>query len=142
MAFPTFTIGAYPKPDFLHVPDWFGMAGGTDTHRPTAAYGAAVTVLGDEAENLFARAAAQVAADQAEAGNDVPTDGEVRREYYIHYHCRQLVGFDFEHLTEKQVRGGNHTSELLTITPRCVQKPPSCRTIGEWRRPALTARSR
>jgi methionine synthase II (cobalamin-independent) len=108
----------------------------------TAAYGAAVAALGDEAENLFARAAGQVVVDQAEADNDVPTDGEVRREYYIHYHCRHLEGFDFEHLTEKQVRGGNDTSELLTITPRCAQMPPSCRTIGEWRRPAPTARSR
>ena len=35
---------------------------------------------------------AQVINDQVAAGIDIPTDGEVRRENYIHYHCRNLEG--------------------------------------------------
>lgn len=116
VAIPTTTIGAYPKPDFLHLPDWFGAAGGPATRRPTEGYEEALAAFGEDAEDLFARAAEQVVADQVEAGIDVPTDGEVRRENYIHYHCRHLDGFDFERLTEKPVRGGNYVSELPTIT--------------------------
>ena len=48
---------------------------------------------------------ADVIADQVAAGIDVVTDGEVRRENYIHYHCRHLTGFDFEHRAEETMRG-------------------------------------
>ena len=34
----TTTIGAYPKPDYVPIRDWFGMAGGADTAEPTAGY--------------------------------------------------------------------------------------------------------
>ena len=52
--------------------------------------------MGDEAEALFKKAAGEVIADQVAAGIDIPTDGEVRRENYIHYHCRHLEGIDFK----------------------------------------------
>ena len=51
-----------------------------------------------------------------DAGIDVPTDGEVRRENYIFYQCRHLHGFDFERLTEKVARDGAFTARLPTIT--------------------------
>lgn len=112
----TTTIGAYPKPDFLPIPDWFQGAEGTDTLRPTQGYLEALANMGDEAEALFARGTRQVIDDQVEAGIDVPTDGEIRRENYIHYHCRHLEGIDFDRLTAKPVRGGNYTAELPTIS--------------------------
>ena len=34
----TTTIGAYPKPDYVPIPDWFGAEDGPDTTRPTAGY--------------------------------------------------------------------------------------------------------
>lgn len=111
----TTTIGAYPKPDFLPVPDWF-QGEGTDTNRPTQGYLEALARMGEEAEALFARGTEQVIADQVEAGIDVPTDGEIRRENYIHYHCRHLEGIDFENLTSKAVRGGSYSAELPTIS--------------------------
>jgi 5-methyltetrahydropteroyltriglutamate--homocysteine methyltransferase len=73
-------------------------------------------VAGEEAEGLFVRAAQEVIADQVAAGIDIPTDGEVRRENYIHYHCRHLDGIDFETLTEKELRGGAYSASLPTIT--------------------------
>jgi len=116
MPIPTTTIGAYPKPDFVPIPDWFRREdGGPDTTSPTKGYLEALARLGDEAEALFARGVRQVVEDQVEAGIDIPTDGEVRRENYIHYHCRHIDGIDFDRLTEKAVRGGTYSAELPTI---------------------------
>ena len=112
----TTTIGAYPKPDFVPIPDWFRAEGGPDTSRPTGDYLEAIARMGAEAESLFARGVAQAVADQVEAGIDVPTDGEIRRENYIHYHCRHIEGIDFDTLTPKAVRGGTYTAELPSIT--------------------------
>ena len=112
----TTTIGAYPKPDFVTVSDWFRAEGGPDTDRPTAGYLEAIDEMGEEAEELFALGVKAAVEDQVRAGIDVPTDGEIRRENYIHYHCRHLEGFDFETLTEKPVRGGTYDAELPSIT--------------------------
>jgi len=111
----TTTIGAYPKPDFLPVPDWFRVAGGPDSNDPTTEYGRAVAAGGSELEALFERAVHQAVGDQVEAGIDIPTDGEIRRENYIHYHCRHLAGIDFDTLTEKTVRGV-YQAKLPTVT--------------------------
>ncbi|MDD9878108.1 MAG: cobalamin-independent methionine synthase II family protein [Magnetovibrio sp.] len=115
MALKTTCIGAFPKPDCLPAFDWFQADGGPDTAHPTARYAAAIAEMGDDAEALFVEAAVRVIADQVEAGIDIVTDGEVRRENYIYYHCRHLDGFDFENLTEQDVRGGNYTAWLPTV---------------------------
>jgi 5-methyltetrahydropteroyltriglutamate--homocysteine methyltransferase len=111
----TTTIGAYPKPDYVPVPDWFQGEAGPDTADPTRGYLAALEGMGDEAEAIFARAAREVIEDQLGAGIDIPTDGEVRRENYIHYHCRHLDGFDFETLEETELRGGAYRAALPRI---------------------------
>ena len=111
----TTTIGAYPKPDYIAIPDWFRADAGPDTSDPTRGYDRALAEMGDDAEALFARGIGEVIGDQIDAGIDIPTDGEVRRENYIHYHCRHLEGFDFDVLTPKQVRGGTYTADLPSI---------------------------
>ena len=116
MALRTTTIGAYPKPDFVAVPDWFTIPDGLASTEPTRYWQAAVDALGEEAEAVFARGTRQAVEDQVAAGIDVPTDGEIRRENYIHYHCRHLDGFDFEHLTEKVLREGAYRARLPTVT--------------------------
>jgi 5-methyltetrahydropteroyltriglutamate--homocysteine methyltransferase len=117
MRLTTTTIGAFPKPDYVPITDWFQGAEGPDTVSPTEGYAAQMAgVKADEAEALFLHAAQEVIADQIEAGVDIPTDGEVRRENYIHYHCRHLNGIDFETLTEKVLRGGAYSAALPTIT--------------------------
>ena len=118
----TTTIGAYPKPDDVPVLDWFRDREGPDSTNPTQNYLNALAEMGDAAEEIFARGAQQVVEDQVSAGIDIPTDGEVRRENYIHYHCRHLDGIDFETLTEKEVRGGTYTTKLPTWTG-----PAKCR---------------
>ena len=115
MALITTTIGAFPKPDCLPTFDWFQHEEGPDNAHPTSFYAAAIKEMGAEAEARFVEAAGLVIADQVAAGIDIVTDGEVRRENYIYYHCRNLDGFDFENLTEKGVRGGNYFAWLPTI---------------------------
>lgn len=116
MALLTTTIGAYPKPDYVPVVDWFNAEGGTVNEDPTGRYEDEIARMGDEAESIFQRAAADVIADQVECGIDIPTDGEVRRENYIHYHCRHLNGIDFTHLTEMMSRNEAYKARVPTIT--------------------------
>ncbi|MFQ6022797.1 MAG: 5-methyltetrahydropteroyltriglutamate--homocysteine methyltransferase [Acidiferrobacterales bacterium] len=110
------TIGAYPKPGYVAVPDWFKCAEGPDTPTPTKEWAEAVAKLGDQAEEIFARGTRDAIEDQVNAGIDIPTDGEIRREDYIHYHCRHIDGIDFTHLSEKEVRDGAYRAELPTVT--------------------------
>ena len=114
----TTVIGAYPKPSFLQLPDWFNAEGGTDTLKPTVDYDDAIKKMGQEAESIFLKAAKEVIEDQIECGIDIITDGEVRRENYIHYHCRHITGVDFNTLTEKIARTGNYKCWLPTIVAK------------------------
>lgn len=112
----TTTIGAYPKPSFVKLPDWFTDPAGPDTANPTTAWKSALAALGDEATAILARGTREAVLDQVNAGIDIPTDGEIRRENYIHYHCRHLHGIDFENLTAKVLRNGAYSAKLPTIT--------------------------
>ena len=127
----TTTIGAYPKPDYLGVPDWFKSAGGPNTGDPTTAYSEYMRQAGDDIESLMARAVADVIRDQVDAGIDIPTDGEVRRDNYIHYHCRHLEGFDFDALTNKRMRTGAWTASVPTIRGAIAAGAPFL--ADEWR---------
>ena len=71
--------------------------------------------LGEDAPEVIRNGIRQAVEDQVECGIDVPTDGEIARENYIHYHCRHLDGFDFVNLTNKEVRGSNYAANLPTI---------------------------
>ena len=111
----TTTLGAYPKPDYVPVPDWFRIPNGPDSPVPTVAHTALIDDAGAELEAAFVRGTEQVVREQVAAGIDIPTDGEIRRENYIHYHCRHLKGIDFRNLTERTVRGV-YTAHLPTVT--------------------------
>ena len=49
----TTVIGAYPKPSYLKLPDWFNVEGGTDTQYPTKDYQHAIKKMGGKAESIF-----------------------------------------------------------------------------------------
>jgi 5-methyltetrahydropteroyltriglutamate--homocysteine methyltransferase len=112
----TTTIGAYPKPSYVTLPDWFSDDAGPDTEHPTEEWAAAIASMGDDAEEILARGTREVIDDQVSCGIDIPADGEVRRENYIHYHCRHLNGIDFEQLTKTSLRQGAYSARLPTIT--------------------------
>lgn len=111
----TTTIGAYPKPAYVRLPDWFALLGDTDTPDPTQQWAKAMAGLGDEAEAILARGVRDVIEDQVGAGIDILTDGEIVRENYIHYHCRHLHGVSFERLEEKALRNDAYRARLPTI---------------------------
>jgi 5-methyltetrahydropteroyltriglutamate--homocysteine methyltransferase len=114
MALRTTTIGAFPKPDYLKLPDWFNDPEGTNSQAPTSRWAAAMDELGEELPALLERAARDVVGAQVDAGIDIPTDGEVPRENYIHYHCRHLNGIDFDRLTERDARAGDYITRVPT----------------------------
>ena len=103
----TTVIGAYPKPNYLKLTDWFNAKGGTDTAYPTKLYNEEIDKLGSSAETIFTKATKDIIEDQIKCGIDIITDGEVRRENYIHYHCRHIKGIDFGLLNKKEARTGN-----------------------------------
>ncbi|NNL76479.1 MAG: 5-methyltetrahydropteroyltriglutamate--homocysteine methyltransferase, partial [Desulfobacterales bacterium] len=111
----TTTIGAYPKPDYVPIPDWFREES-TVAKDPTKALDDCIDCQDPQVEEVLDRATREVVLEQAQLGIDVPTDGEVRRENYIHYHCRKLAGIDFTRLTPKAMRDGQWTVEVPTIS--------------------------
>ena len=125
----TTTIGAYPKPEEVPIRDWFQMEGGTDTPEPTAGYAETVRQYGARLEAILDRATIEVVREQVELGIDIPTDGEIRRENYFHYHCRHLHGIDFETLSERQMRG-HYQALLPTIVGPIEAGPPFL--VRDW----------
>ena len=126
----TTTIGAYPKPAQVPIKDWFQRADGTDTSEPTAGYAETVRQYGARLEAILDAATVEVVRAQDALGIDVPTDGEIRRENYIHYHCRHLVGIDFATLTEKQMRG--HYQALLPTITGPIQASRQPFLVRDW----------
>ena len=51
----TTCIGAYPKPGYVRLPDWFNIPAGPDTADPTRLWAAAMEALGDDAEDVITR---------------------------------------------------------------------------------------
>ena len=120
----TTCIGAYPKPDFVKLPDWFNIEAGPDIAGPTLLWEDALKALGPDAAAIIDKGVAQSINDQVTAGIDIPTDGEIIRENYIHYHCRHLNGFDFKGLTNKEIRGGAYSTKLPTVRgPVSIDQP-------------------
>ena len=114
----TTTIGSFPKPKYLPIIDWFDSARGEDgmnTVKTTLEYTKYNENKSSKDELLFLRAASEIINIQLKAGIDVPTDGEVRRENYIHYHCRHLEGFDFNNLEHRVLRDGAYETGLPAI---------------------------
>jgi len=111
----TTTIGSYPKPSYLRIPDWFQ----NEDNSPKD-WEKAWSLLGNKKDELIKKACQEIIKEQETAGIDIITDGEVRRENYILYHCRHLKGIDFSKLTKKVVRSGSYESWFPTITSKVV----------------------
>jgi 5-methyltetrahydropteroyltriglutamate--homocysteine methyltransferase len=110
----TTTIGAYPKPAYVPITDWFREESTVDKD-PTTALDNCNECHGPQVEELLDRGTREVVLEQVRLGIDIPSDGEVRRENYIHYHCRHLEGIDFTSLTRKAMRDGQWTADVPTI---------------------------
>ena len=120
MAIRTTCIGAYPKPDFIEIGNF------AETEDQDDSVTRNFTYTQDDAaevpEALLIRATREAIQDQIDCGIDIPTDGEQRRENYIHYHCRHLDGIDFENLTNRVHRNGAAAADLPTINARIAPR--------------------
>ncbi len=130
MPLQTTCIGAFPKPDYVPISDWFQV------HYDDAAYSEKVMNGWSrdrlaQSRDVLDKATAEVIADQLACGIDVPTDGEVRRENYVHYQCRHFSGFDFDAPTEAQMRNGAYTALLPTIRGKVVAEDLSA-LVRDW----------
>ena len=92
----TTTIGSYPKPSYLKIPDWFQ----NEDNSPED-WEKAWSLLGNKKDELIKKACQEVIKEQETAGIDIITDGEVRRENYILYHCRNYSSGNGQQLVEK-----------------------------------------
>ena len=113
----TTTIGAFPKPKYVPIRDWFDLSretGGMNTAETTRMYSRDIKNQNAH-EDLFLKATKEILDIQLRSGISIPTDGEVRRENYIHYHCRHLGGFDFETLEHRLVRDGAYETDVPAI---------------------------
>jgi len=112
---PTTVIGSWPKPAWLSEPSLDVIRWQTDlTWR----------FEGEELKRKQDDATEWALREQEATGVDIVTDGEIRRENYVHYYCRNLSGFDFEHRARKTVKAGAYELIVPTIsgpiTPRKV----------------------
>ncbi len=111
----TTCIGAYPKPGFVTLPDWFSANDPSLLQGVTRSYGDAVASLSEDAlEEMLLRGVGAVIRDQVDAGIDIPTDGEIPRENYLHYHCRHLDGISFDELTRRALRDEAYSAAVPT----------------------------
>ena len=112
MPLQTTCIGAYPKPDYVPISDWFQTTHAQENYTRDVLRS---WEAGRDATDLLDRATVEAVGDQIACGIDIPTDGEIRRENYVHYQCRHFDGFDFENLTRRTLRNGAYTTDLPTI---------------------------
>lgn len=122
------------------IPDWF-QGESTTADNPTESLDACDTCWDEEVMTRLDQATKEVAAIQVRAGIDVPTDGELRRENYIHYLCRHLAPvLDEAALDAVSIEDAHRPSNLSLLelfqnttvilgvigiarTRRCVLKP-------------------
>ena len=108
----TTCLGAFPKPDWVPIRDWFHVDLGEASY--------AEEIIGKwsddpEHDETLRRATELAVRTQVELGIDIPTDGEQRRENYVHYQCRHFTGFDFVNLERRVLRGGAYDCLLPAI---------------------------
>jgi len=120
MAIKTTCIGAYPKPEYIRSPNWSESDQRGDGASDARGFSYSIGRPESASDELYDQATRQAILDQVACGIDIPTDGEQRRENYIHYHCRHLDGIDFVGLTRKVHRNGAAVADLPTVTGRVL----------------------
>jgi len=149
----TTVVGAWPKPDYLDLPDWFsnkgnfeegeaskltGMGGGYDPRWATAIPNIIRSIMKardenpEELDKAIDKAVKEVIDEQLDLGIDVVTDGEMNRgSYYIHI-MTNIKGIDMVNLAEKTMRSGAYTTFVPVVTDKVYVDEPRC--WKEWKR--------
>lgn len=116
MPLSTTVVGSFPKPSYLNIPDWFNPACTKDFSEKYTLF--LQSSSNSKTEELISRAIKETAQLQAEAGLDVISDGEMRRENYVYHFCRKLKGFDFQNFCPRFIR----SDAASILVPRVVGK--------------------
>ena len=130
----TTVIGAYPKPNYLKIPDWF--EGTPESLSLTCGYKVNNyteynnNLPPDHTYNLI-KSLKYVVETQDNIGIDILTDGEIGREHYINYHLRHLDGIDFENLNIKSSRNDAYKHLAPTIISKI--KPKEHFLLYDWK---------
>lgn len=117
MPLPTPCIGAYPKPGYVPILDWFQVAHDTPDYETKVTKGWSEDVMREDLA-VFDRATEEGIADQIACGLDLLADGEVRRENYAQDQCRHFTGSGFDHVTQRSTRKGAYTTALSPHSDR------------------------
>lgn len=133
----TTVIGSYPKPSYLKIPDWFtNSKDWKERDAKNYDFKTWENFMNKEDQGKFQydilRATNEVISAQDLAGIDVMTDGEIRRENYIHYHLRNVEGMDFENLTEHWSRNKGYKFLAPTVRHKLKPKAKAYSTF-EWK---------
>lgn len=131
MPLSTTVIGCFPKPSYLNIPDWFNPTFLKDFSKNHTRFLQNCTSF--ETEKLITRAMKEIVQLQNEAGIDVVTDGEIRRENYIHYFCRKLKGFDFHNFIPKRIRSDAATILVPQIIGEVLPRENEPWVWKEWK---------
>ena len=123
----TTCIGSYPKPPYVPRMDW--MHEDVEVGEVEAAM-----LTPEERQAAFDRATSEAVAEQAAIGIDIPTDGEIRRANYIHYHCSHLDGFEPDTLTLCTMRAAPGRPRFPLSRARWRRASPSWCATGRSRR--------
>ena len=89
MPLKTTCIGAYPKPDYVPITDWFQVGHDAEDYNEQVLRN---WTAAPDIQAALDKATAEVIADQIACGIDVPTDGEVRRD---HLTKKSMTHFDW-----------------------------------------------
>ncbi|XP_019640808.1 PREDICTED: uncharacterized protein LOC109482519 [Branchiostoma belcheri] len=138
MPLQTTVIGSYPKPESVPVPDWFrarpGVRTGQEGYSAQEYNDFRRDVASEEdLEKQITRAIREVIQEQIDIGIDVITDGELRRENYILYFCRQLNGFDFDNLVKETFRNGAWSGYVPAVVSEVGPRDDTPFVLEEWR---------
>lgn len=98
---------------------------------PTEVYDGIVERLMPDDKRTLDRMTIDAVREQVECGITIPTDGEIRREHYVYYHCRQISGIDFHRLTERSMRDGSWTARVPTVRASLAAGPAFL--VDDWR---------
>jgi 5-methyltetrahydropteroyltriglutamate--homocysteine methyltransferase len=98
---------------------------------PTKVYDAFVVDQAAETKLTLDRMTRDAVLEQVDCGITIPTDGEIRREHYVYYHCRHVLGIDFRHLSEQTMRDGSWVARVPTVTSKL--KPGTPFLPDDWR---------
>lgn len=119
----TTTIGAHPKPTDAPVPMWSNM-GEQRRAAPTMVYDKLTEHQSAETKRKLDQMTKDAVREQVDCGITIPTDGEIRREHYVYYHCRHVQGIDFHHLSEQTMRDGSWVARVPTVVSKLQPGAP------------------